>query len=197
MPTPQEVTLLESWNSVYDSNLSSPTSNPAEKAAFLFRKIRKQQENPATVFTSDEKQIMETAKLMKTAGGPGHQPSKANVFVCSQLNLSGHSLDPIHAKCLDIQVCFNSIKCNIEKLITINKYFQIVHAHNEASHATTPIHLAGFIKHLTGADQLFYADLYKYIFNFAYTNISQQTEADQNQVLTNCKQFFHYLYSLN
>lgn len=72
MPTPQEVTLLESRNNVYKSNLMLLTSNLVEKATFLFCKIHKQQEDPTTVLTSNEKQIIEIANSMKAASEQSH-----------------------------------------------------------------------------------------------------------------------------
>jgi hypothetical protein len=66
-----------------------------------------------------------------------------------------------------------------------------VDGRNATAYEVTPRQLASFINILDNSlgEKQFYAGLFKLVFHFLYTEIQQQLEDIQTQILTNCTCF--------
>jgi hypothetical protein len=69
---------------------------------------------------------------------------------------------------------------------------KVVDGRNATVHEVTPHQLASFINIIdnSSGEKQFYAGLFELVFHFLYTEIQQQPEDIQTQILTNCMCFF-------
>jgi len=71
----------------------------------------------------------------------------------------------------------------------LREYSTIITCRNNAAHKTTPKELSSFIKLLSVEDTPFYASIFKFVFEFPYTEIDVQTPDKQNQLITNSSSY--------